>query len=63
MLRVALVGAGLIGEPIAAHLLDRGFSVAIVAHRNRAPIERLARRVLPNSTHSQTRRLRAMLRS
>lgn len=44
MLRVALFGAGLMGEPMAAHLLDRGFSVATVAHRNREPIERLARK-------------------
>jgi len=44
MLRVALVGAGLMGEPMAGHLLDRGFTVAIVAHRNRAPIDRLARK-------------------
>ena len=42
MLRVALVGAGLMGEPIADHLLRRGFPVTVVAHRNRAPIERLA---------------------
>ena len=44
MLRVALVGAGLMGEPIAGHLLDRGFPVATVAHRNRAPIDRLVRK-------------------
>jgi len=44
MLRVALFGAGLMGEPMAGHLLDCGFSVATVAHRNRAPIERLARK-------------------
>ena len=44
MLRVALLGAGLMGEPMAGHLLDRGFSVATVAHRNRAPIDRLVRK-------------------
>jgi 2-hydroxy-3-oxopropionate reductase len=44
MLRVALLGAGLMGEPMAGHLLDRGFPVATVAHRNREPIERLVRR-------------------
>ena len=44
MLRVALVGAGLMGEPMAGHLLDRGFPVASAAHRNRAPIERLAQK-------------------
>ena len=44
MLRVALLGAGLMGEPMAGHLLDRGFPVATVAHRNRAPIDRLVRK-------------------
>jgi 3-hydroxyisobutyrate dehydrogenase-like beta-hydroxyacid dehydrogenase len=44
MLRVALVGAGLMGEPIAGHLLDKGFPVATSAHLNRAPIDRLVRK-------------------
>jgi 3-hydroxyisobutyrate dehydrogenase-like beta-hydroxyacid dehydrogenase len=44
MLRVSLVGAGLMGEPIAGHMLDRGFPVATVAHLNRAPIDRLVRK-------------------
>jgi len=44
VLRVAFFGAGLMGEPMAGHLLDRGFSVMTVAHRHRAPIERLARK-------------------
>jgi 2-hydroxy-3-oxopropionate reductase len=44
MFRIALIGAGLMGEPIAGHLLDRGFPVATVAHKNRAPIERLVQK-------------------
>src|SRR5581483_7696383 len=41
MLKVALIGAGLIGEPMGGYLLARGFPVSVVAHRNRGPIERL----------------------
>jgi 2-hydroxy-3-oxopropionate reductase len=41
MARVAFFGAGLIGEPMAARLLAAGHAVTVVAHRNRAPIERL----------------------
>jgi 2-hydroxy-3-oxopropionate reductase len=39
--RVGFVGLGTMGEPMAANLLKAGFQVAVVAHRNRAPIERL----------------------
>ncbi|MBC7234933.1 MAG: NAD(P)-dependent oxidoreductase [Chloroflexi bacterium] len=39
--RVGFVGVGTMGEPMAANLLQAGFEVAVVAHRNRAPIERL----------------------
>jgi len=39
--RVGFVGAGIMGEPMATNLLRAGFEVTVVAHRNRAPIERL----------------------
>jgi hypothetical protein len=29
------------GEPMAASLIRAGFAVAVCAHRNRAPVERL----------------------
>lgn len=41
---VAFFGAGLMGEPIAEHLLDAGYGVTVVCHRNREPIERLLAR-------------------
>ena len=41
MTRVAFFGVGLMGEPMAAHLLDAGHGVAVVAHRSRAGVERL----------------------
>ena len=43
-MRVALIGAGLMGEPMAGYLLGRGFPVSVVAHRNRAPVDRLVAR-------------------
>jgi len=39
--RVGFIGLGTMGEPMAANLLRAGFQVTVVAHRNRAPIERL----------------------
>ncbi len=41
MANVGLIGAGAMGEPMAASLLRAGFAVAVCAHRNRAPVERL----------------------
>ncbi len=42
MTNVGLIGVGAMGEPMAAALLRGGFGVAVCAHRNRAPVERLA---------------------
>lgn len=41
MTKVGLIGAGAMGEPMAASLIRAGFVVAVCAHRNRAPVERL----------------------
>lgn len=40
-MKVVFLGAGLMGEPMAEHLLRAGHEVFVVAHRNREPIERL----------------------
>jgi 3-hydroxyisobutyrate dehydrogenase-like beta-hydroxyacid dehydrogenase len=39
--RIGFVGVGIMGEPMAANLLKAGFQVTVMAHRNRAPVERL----------------------
>jgi 2-hydroxy-3-oxopropionate reductase len=44
MARIAFFGVGLMGEPMAGHLLDAGHTVVVVAHRNRAGVDRLAAR-------------------
>ena len=41
MAKVAFFGAGIMGEPMAGHLLAAGHEVVVMAHRNREPIERL----------------------
>jgi len=41
MARVAFFGVGLMGEPMARHLLSAGHTVVLVAHRNRAGVQRL----------------------
>jgi 3-hydroxyisobutyrate dehydrogenase-like beta-hydroxyacid dehydrogenase len=38
---VGFIGLGTIGEPMAAHLLDTGFSLTVCPHTNMAPVERL----------------------
>lgn len=40
-MKITIIGLGLMGEPMAAHLLDAGHDVVVVAHRNRASIERI----------------------
>jgi len=40
--RVGFVGVGTMGEPMAANLLRAGYALTVVAHRERAPVERLA---------------------
>lgn len=40
-MKVAFFGTGLMGEPMAGHLLGAGHHVLVTANRNRKPIERL----------------------
>ena len=54
-MKVAVLGLGLMGEPMAAHLLAAGHEVTVVAHRSRASIERLPRRGPPTATRSPRR--------
>jgi 3-hydroxyisobutyrate dehydrogenase-like beta-hydroxyacid dehydrogenase len=44
MAKIAFFGVGLMGEPMANHLLSAGHEVAVVAHRSRAAIERVVAR-------------------
>jgi 3-hydroxyisobutyrate dehydrogenase-like beta-hydroxyacid dehydrogenase len=39
--RIAFLGVGLMGHGMARNLLAKGFTVSVVAHRNRAPVESL----------------------
>lgn len=44
LLRVGFVGPGLMGHGAAKHILLKGFPVAVLGHRNRAPVEDLVTR-------------------
>ncbi|MDR7422209.1 MAG: NAD(P)-dependent oxidoreductase [Armatimonadota bacterium] len=44
MAKVAFFGLGLMGEPMAGHLIAGGHEVVVVAHRRRDPVERLVAR-------------------
>lgn len=43
-LRVGLIGAGLMGHGIGKNTVEKGFSLTVMAHRNRAPIDDLVSR-------------------
>ncbi|MBA3325691.1 MAG: NAD(P)-dependent oxidoreductase [Rhodobacteraceae bacterium] len=42
--RVGFVGVGLMGHGMAKNIVERGFALNVVAHRNRAPVEDLVGR-------------------
>ena len=39
--RVGLIGAGLMGRGIGKNILEKGYSLTVMAHRNRAPVDDL----------------------
>jgi len=42
--RIGFIGVGLMGHGIAGNLLQKGYSLTVLGHRNRAPIEDLVKR-------------------
>lgn len=42
--RIGFIGAGLMGHGMARNLVEKGFEVTVLAHRNREPVEDLLRR-------------------
>ena len=53
MARVAFFGVGLMGEPMAGHLLAAGHTVVVVAHRTRAGVERLVAKGAVEATSAE----------
>ena len=41
MLKIGFIGLGLMGQGMAENLIKHKFSLTIMAHRNRAPVEAL----------------------
>ena len=39
--RVGFIGAGLMGHGMAKNLVEKGFALTVLGHRNRAPVEDL----------------------
>ncbi|MEQ9200707.1 MAG: NAD(P)-binding domain-containing protein, partial [Rhodospirillales bacterium] len=39
--RIGFVGVGMMGHGMVRNLLEKGYQVGVVAHRNRAPVESL----------------------
>ena len=42
--RIGFIGAGLMGHGMAKNIVDKGYRLCVLAHRNRAPIEDLLQR-------------------
>lgn len=42
--RIGFIGVGLMGHGMAKNLLEKGWTVTVLGHRNRAPVEDLVRR-------------------
>ncbi len=42
--RIGFIGVGMMGHGMAKNLVEKGFPVAVVGHRNRTPVEDLVRR-------------------
>ena len=41
--RIGFIGLGLMGKEMAGHIVRKGYPLAVIAHRNRAPLEALCR--------------------
>jgi 3-hydroxyisobutyrate dehydrogenase-like beta-hydroxyacid dehydrogenase len=42
--RIGFIGVGLMGHGMAKNLIEKGFPLAVMGHRNRAPVEDLVKR-------------------
>lgn len=42
--RIGLIGAGLMGHGIGKNIVEKGYPLTVMAHRNRAPVDDLVRR-------------------
>ena len=42
--RIGFVGVGLMGHGMAKNIVEKGFPLTVVAHRNRAPVDDLVAR-------------------
>jgi 3-hydroxyisobutyrate dehydrogenase-like beta-hydroxyacid dehydrogenase len=41
---VGFIGAGLMGHGVARNILEKGYALSLLGHRNRGPVEDLVRR-------------------
>ena len=42
--RIGFVGVGLMGHGMAKNIVEKGFALTVLAHRNREPVDDLVRR-------------------
>jgi 3-hydroxyisobutyrate dehydrogenase-like beta-hydroxyacid dehydrogenase len=53
--RIGLIGAGLMGHGICKNILQRGYDLLVMAHRNRAPVDDLIARGCQRASEAQRR--------
>ena len=54
--KIGFIGVGMMGHGIAKNLLEKGFPVTAMAHRNRAPLEDLLAKGAAGSNHTESYR-------
>lgn len=42
--RIGFIGLGLMGKEMARHIVRNGYPLTVMAHRNRSPLKRYARK-------------------
>ena len=42
--RIGFVGVGLMGHGMAKNIVEKGYDLTVLGHRNRAPVEDLVKR-------------------
>jgi hypothetical protein len=58
--RIGFIGAGLMGHGMAKNIVEKGYELTVLAHRNRAPVEDLLARGATEGTAPRNSRGRAM---
>ena len=51
--KIGYIGVGLMGHGAAKNIVEKGYPLTIMGHRNRAPVEDLLKRGVPGKARAQ----------